>query len=88
MKKQERLLRAKLQLQQAEDGSNESGSNEEGDDGLWGSKKREYYGEDDEVPSEYLVLVDVLKHWDHRPPRKDPARHVIISHSIACMALE
>lgn len=51
VKKQERLLRAKLQLQQGEDDDREEDEEEgeEDEDVRWGAKKRAYYDAEEEV---------------------------------------
>ena len=43
MTKQEKLLRAKLQRQQAEDESGEDSEDEDPADGTWGGRKKAYY---------------------------------------------
>ena len=48
MKRQERALRAKLRLQQGEDEDGDEEPDDEEEDGLWGGKKRAYYGEADQ----------------------------------------
>ena len=46
VKRQERMLRAKLRLQQGEDEDLAGGDREdEEEDGMWGGRKRAYYGE-------------------------------------------
>lgn len=50
VKKQEKRLRAKLQLQQGEDEDLEDQDEEDDEDGaLWGAKKRAYYDADEQV---------------------------------------
>ena len=51
VKKQERLLRAKLQLQEGEDGDrdDQEESEEDEEDVRWGAKKRAYYDAEEEV---------------------------------------
>ena len=50
VKKQEKRLRAKLQLQQGEDDDLEDQEGEaDEDDMLWGAKKRAYYDADEQV---------------------------------------
>ena len=48
VKRQEKALRAKLRLQQGEDEDGDEDVDDEEDDGLWGGKKRAYYGEADQ----------------------------------------
>lgn len=48
VKRQEKALRAKLRLQQGEDEDGDDEPDDEEDDGLWGGKKRAYYGEADQ----------------------------------------
>lgn len=96
VKKQEKQLRAKLQLQQGEDDDLKDQEEEaDDDDMLWGAKKRAYYDADEQVmrqlPSHIwlsmkLTVPTGLLQW-HSSLGLEQQCFLLLSHSTTAMQL-